>query len=57
MHILMVVGAFVALSVVSAFATTTPEQRKEQRRAFNRKWWWLYIPAALIWIALLWPSK
>jgi hypothetical protein len=52
---LLVIGVILALSVISALATTTPEQRAESRRRFAR---WNPLFYALIVIGLgimLWP--
>jgi hypothetical protein len=52
---LIAVGGFVLLCVVSSYLTTTREQRAEAQARFNRRWNPILIPLNIVlWGILLW---
>ena len=52
---LLAIGAFLAVCVLSAYLTTTPAQRAEAQVRFNRRWNPILIPLnILLWGLILW---
>jgi hypothetical protein len=52
---LLAIGGFLALCVISALATTTREQRAEAQARFDRRWNPILIPLNIIlWAFLIW---
>ena len=52
---LLAIGGFVALCVISSLATTTREQRAEAQARFNRRWNPILIPLNIVlWAFLTW---
>ena len=52
---LIAIGAFVAICVISSYATTTAEQRAQAQAEFNRRWNPILIPLnILLWGLLIW---
>ena len=52
---LLLVGGFLALCVISALATTTREQRAEAQARSNRRWNPILIPLnVVLWAFLIW---
>jgi hypothetical protein len=52
---LVAIGGFLLLCVLSSYLTTTREQRAEAQERFNRRWNPILIPLNLIlWAFLIW---
>lgn len=52
---LIAVGGFLLLCVLSSYLTTTSEQRAEAQARFNRRWNPLLIPLNIIlWGVIIW---
>ena len=52
---IVAVGGFLLLCVLSAYLTTTPEQRAEAQERFNRRWNPILIPLNIVlWAVLIW---
>jgi hypothetical protein len=50
---LLIIGGFIAVCVLSSYLTTTPEQRAEARARFNRRWNPVLIPLNIVLLGLI----
>jgi hypothetical protein len=52
---IVAIGGFVLLCVLSSYLTTTPEQRAAAQERFNRQWNPILIPLnVILWAFLIW---